>query len=124
MPTDEAAPPRLPCVFITADTDPLNRPPMSMLKAHETATVSSSAARATVNQNRLVTADSARTPGSKAIADNMKPHNETITLPRRTSFHLRQSRSETHPPATLVTVAPSRGALDARPICIAEKCRA
>ena len=44
--TAEVAPPRLPTVFMTPETDPLQLSPMSMQIAHDTATVSSRPASA------------------------------------------------------------------------------
>src|ERR1041385_4552429 len=101
MATAETAPPRLPNVFITPDTDPLKLPPISRQIAQDTATVSSSPANATTSQNRAVLASRANTPWTRQIAAMAKTITETRMRPFLRSFQTCESLSERHPPAAL-----------------------
>src|ERR1700686_404914 len=109
--TAENAPPRLPHVFITDETDPLSPPPISRQMAQETATVSSNPPSAKVRHASAVTGLFARTPGSSPIAAARKPQIETVSRPRRRSRNFADNLSDKTPPATLVTVAARRGML-------------
>src|SRR5258706_1101979 len=105
MATADTAPPRLPNVFITPETEPLKLPPMSRHMAQDTATVSSRPASASTSQNSAVVASCASTPGTSATAATVNPTTDTRTLPRRRSPQYIESLSEIQPPAALVTVA-------------------
>ena len=72
--TAASAPPILPNVFITADTEPAKMPPTSSVSAHDTPTVSSSPNTASANHATLTSGDALSTPAGIATAAQDRLH--------------------------------------------------
>src|SRR5688500_10627385 len=112
------APPMLPQVFITADTDPAKSPPMSSGSAQETPIVNSSAKRAAhvyqthAYESVVIAAGRMKAPAIR---------NPIIATPRRAATILPvllYHSSDNHPPARSPSVPARSGKLAKRPICV------
>src|SRR5438128_10442318 len=91
-------PPRLPKVFINAETEPANSPPISKVSAQETPTVISRPNITTPENKTLVTGFELAYAGHTPAAASKKPPMATMRLDLASLPELFAHRSEIQPP--------------------------
>src|SRR5271156_5296541 len=106
------APPRLPQVFITEETEPAESPPISSVMAHETPTVDSSAKIATHESHTHVIGFVVRQAGTILKADTRKPIAPTVRRAVLRSLDRLAQKSEMQPPNMSPTVPANNSKLE------------